>query len=65
MHEQTLKCQWISSPEFVMLQEEGWRSSKEGLHVNESELQVKAPVPMSISPVMNAIEWKNIHLGEC
>ena len=44
MHEQTLKCQWISGPEFLMLLEEGWLSSKEDLHVNKSEFVVKAPV---------------------
>ena len=39
IHELTPKCRWISGPQFLTLPEEEWPSFKDGLQVNESELE--------------------------
>lgn len=59
IQELTLESRWISSPLFLMLHEGEWLSSKEDLHVNENELQVRALVlTMFFAPSMIVVEWE-------
>ena len=59
IHELTPESRCISGTQFFMLPEEEWSSSKEGLRVNDSELEVGVSVlTTSIAPSVIVVEWE-------
>ncbi|XP_022799869.1 uncharacterized protein LOC111337772 [Stylophora pistillata] len=53
------KCRWISGPEFLMLPEAEWPSTKEVPIVDETELEIKGSVlAVSTTSSINMVKWK-------
>lgn len=53
------KCRWISGPEFLMLPEAEWPSTKEVPIVDETELEFKGSVlAVSTTSSTNMVQWK-------
>lgn len=59
IQELTPQCRWITGPEFLMLPEAEWRSTKEVTVIDETELEIKGPVlAVPSTPSIDMVQWE-------